>query len=128
MPLGRWRGTLTQEDLPNQCQYITLSDHLNFVGVELRATFTKTRQVNGDQLMERVKMTVGPWKSGKFMPLIMRPHSINTYVLSKVWYRCSTVNLRVTDCSSISSQIKSWLYQDLLQKPSELALHWLCKD
>ena len=27
LPLERWQGTLTQEDLPNCCQYITLSDH-----------------------------------------------------------------------------------------------------
>ena len=37
LALGRWRGTLTQEDLPHQ--YVLLSDHLDFVGVELRATF-----------------------------------------------------------------------------------------
>ena len=128
LPLGRWQGTLTQEDLPRQVQYITISDHLNFVGVELRATFVKTRQANGDQLVARVKDTIGPWKGGKFMPLTMRPHSANTFALSKVWYRCSSINLRVSDSTSISSAIKSWLYQDLLQKPSELVLHRHCKD
>ena len=42
--LGRWRGTLTQEDLPQQCQYIALSEHLDFEGVELRATYVQTRK------------------------------------------------------------------------------------
>ena len=37
LPLGRWKGSLTQEDLPHQ--YVVLYDHLDFVEVELRATF-----------------------------------------------------------------------------------------
>ena len=67
LALGRWRGTLTQEDLPHQ--YVRLSDHLDFVGVELRATFSATRKANGDIFQERIKNTVGPWKAGRFMPL-----------------------------------------------------------
>ena len=121
LPLGRWRGSLTQEDLPHQ--YVQLSDHLDFVGVELRATFQQTRKVNGEQLQERVKNTVGPWKAGRFMPLTLRPYSANTYALSKVWFKCSSVNLRNQDIDSITSQVKSWLYQDCLEKPSELVLY-----
>ena len=85
LALGRWKGTLTQEDLP--FQYIKLSDHLDFVGVELRSTFTQTRKANGDMVQSRVQNTIGPWKSGKFMPLTHRPDSANTYVLSKVWFK-----------------------------------------
>ena len=121
LPLGRWRGTLTQEDLPHQ--YVQLSDHLDFVGVELRATFQQTRKVNGDQLQDRVKNTVGPWKAGRFMPLTLRPFSANTHALSKVWFKCSSVNLRTTDIDTINSQVKSWLYQDCFEKPSELVLY-----
>ena len=105
LPLGRWKGTLSQEDLPHQ--YVQLSDHLDFVGVELRATFQHTRKVNGDQLQDRVKNTVGPWKAGRFMPLTLRPFSANTYALSKVWFKCSSVNLRNQDIDSINSQVKS---------------------
>ena len=36
LPLARWRGTLEQDDIP--CKYMTISDHLEMVGVELRAT------------------------------------------------------------------------------------------
>ena len=68
LALGRWRGTLTQEDIP---QFIKLYDHLDFVGVELRATFSQTRKANGEQLQSRVANTVGPWKAGKFMPLTL---------------------------------------------------------
>ena len=121
LALGRWRGTLTQEDLPHQ--YVRLSKHLDFVGVELRATFASTRKTNGDILQERIKNTVGPWKAGCFMPLTQRPFSANCYALSKIWFKCSVINLRVQDISAITSQVKSWLYQDLLVKPSELVLY-----
>ena len=119
LPLGRWRRVLQQEDLPAACQYMVLSDHLDMVGVQLRATWTQTRKCNGDIVQQRVSDTVNPWKGGKFMPLTMRPWSINCYVLSKVWFRCGSVDLRVSDLSAISSSVKSWLYADLLEKPSE---------
>jgi uncharacterized protein (DUF3820 family) len=107
---GRWKGTLSQEDLPHQ--YIQLFDHLAFVDVELRATFQQTRKVNDDQLQDGVKNTVGPGKAGRFMPLTLRPFSANTYALSKVRLKCSSVNLRNKDIDSITSQVKSWLYQE----------------
>ena len=37
LPLGRWRGTLQQEDVP--CNYMVISDHLDMVGVTLKATY-----------------------------------------------------------------------------------------
>ena len=121
LPLGRWRGSLTQEDIP--CAYMVLSDHLDMVGVELKATHTQTRKVNGDALQSRVQNTVGPWRSGRFMPLTQRPWSINSYALSKVWYKCNSVDLRVADISSITSKVKSWLYADQFEKPEELILY-----
>ena len=58
LALGTWRDTMVQEDLPHQ--HIQLSDHLDFVGVELRSTFVQTRKINGEQLQTRVKNTVSP--------------------------------------------------------------------
>ena len=57
------------------------------------------------------------------MDLICRPWSVNTYALSKVWFKCHTVDLRVLDISSISSKVKSWMFQDQLEKPQEMILH-----
>ena len=121
LPLGRWRGSLTQEDIP--CPYMVLSDHLDMVGVELKATHTQTRKVTGDALQSRVQTTVGAWRTGKFMPLTQRPWSIKSYALSKVWYKCNSVDLRLADTSSITSKVKSWLYADQFEKPQELILY-----
>ena len=56
------------------------------------------------------------------MPLSMRPSSVNSFVLSKVWFRCSSVDLRVADISAINSSVKSWLYGDMFEKPSEIIM------
>ena len=66
LPLGRWRGTLTQEDIPQQ--YIRISDHLDFLGVELRSTFMQTRKSNGDQLQSSIKNVIGQWKQVNLCP------------------------------------------------------------
>ena len=122
LPLGKWRKSLKQTDLPLSCQYLNLSDHLDMVGVELRATWTQTRKINGDTVQDKVSKVIGSWRSGKFMPLTMRPTSINSYLLSKVWFRCCFVDLRVADIMSINSSVKSWLYANMLEKPSEMIM------
>ena len=121
LALGRWQGTLKQEDLP--CNFFSLSDHLDMLGVTLKATHMATRKHNGDELQERMKNTVGPWKAGKFMPLVMRPHSLNCYALPKLWHKCATIDLRIGDVAAINKVAMSWLYADILEKPEELALY-----
>ena len=103
--------------------YMTLSDHLDMVGVTLMASWVKTRKANGDAVQLRVKNTVNPWKTGKFLPMTQRGWSLNAYALSKVWFRAKSVDLRVCDLKNISSSCKSWLYQDMLIKPEEMLLH-----
>ena len=100
-----------------------LSAFLYFAFISCFYTHKKKRKDNGEYLQARIKNTVGPWKAGRFMPLTQRAFSANCYGLSKVWFKCSVVNLCVQDLTTITSQIKSWLYQDLLIKPSELVLY-----
>ena len=121
LPLGHWRNSLRQDDIP--CDYMTLSDHLDMVGVTLMATWTKTRKENGDTIQTKIKNTVNPWKAGKFLPITQRGWSLNTYALSKVWFKAKSVDLRVADIKNITSSCKSWLYQDMLLKPEEMLLH-----
>ena len=121
LPRGRWKGTLQQEDLP--VNYIVLSDHLDMVGVQLKSTYTQTRKGNCDTLLDKVSNIIGSWKSGKFMPLTMRPFSLNTYCTSKLLFRCSSIDLRVGDIKKISSEAKSWLFADQLEYPEEVVLH-----
>ena len=93
------------------------------IGVVLKATHTQSRKVNGDLLVDRVKNTMGPWKGGKFMPLSLRCHSVNTYCLPRVWFKCGSMDLRVGDIQKITSNIKSWVYADQLVKPEEIVMY-----
>ena len=92
---------LTKEDLP--VNYIALSEHLDMVGVKLTASYQKTRKLNCDELQDKVKNIIGAWKGGKFMPLTDISHSLNTFCLSKVWFRTRCVNLREGDVQKINS-------------------------
>ena len=121
LPLARWRGTLQQEDIP--CPYMTISDHLEMLGVELKATWSQTKKANGDICQSRVESTIRQWKSGKFMHYNLRSWSINQYCLSKVWFKTHSVDLRVGDVTKMTSLVKSWLYQDQLLKPEEMVMH-----
>ena len=123
LPLARWRGTLQQEDIPCPCPYMSISDHLEMLGVELKATWTQTRKANGDISQTRIGNTIQQWKSGKFMFMNLRSWSINQYCLPKMWFRSHCVDLRVQDVNKITSLVKSWLYQDQLLKPEELVMH-----
>ena len=92
------------------------------VGVKLCSSWSKSRRVNGDIVQQKVNGLMRSWRSGKFMPLSLRPYSANVFALSKVWFKCATVNLREGDFSSINSSLKRWIYADLLLKPEEIIL------
>ena len=102
--------------------YIVLSDHLDMLGVKLKSTVTQTRKVNCDELRERFANLVGSWRAGRHMPLTQRPWSLNCYALPILWYRCHCLDMRVGDFSKLNSTLKSWLYQDMLEKPEEMVM------
>ena len=87
-----------------------------------------TRKVNGDILKECIKNVIGPWKGGLFMPLNMRSHSVNTYAISKLMYRCNIIDPRVEDIASFNTVSKSFVYCDLLEKPEENTLYRKTQD
>jgi hypothetical protein len=120
LPLGRWRGTLQQEDLPYQ--FIRLSDSLDFLGVILCANYVRTRKANCDEIESRVKNVIGPWRGGKFMEVTKRGHSVNAYAYSKIFHRCATIPLRTGSVTCVTSQARAWVLQDFFLKPAALVL------
>ena len=65
--LGTWKN-LTKKQIP--LKYLTISDHLDILGVKLFGNFIKTRARNGEILIKKVNDLINLWKSGKFMPLL----------------------------------------------------------
>ena len=88
---------------------MSLSGSLEMLGVELKSSWVQSRTVNGDAIQARVVSTI----NGN---------------LESSWI-CHTVDIRVLDSSSISSKVRSWLFQDQLEKPQEMILsdqfNWL---
>ena len=121
LALGKWQRELTQEMIPHS--FFSLSDHLDFLGVTLKSTYALTRKVNEDALQDCLRKVIGPWRGGRFMPLNLRSHSVNTYAISKLMYRCNTIDLRIGDIKVFNKVVKSFLYADLLEKPDELTLY-----
>ena len=119
MPLGRW-SNWKQSDCP--LDYMGVVDELNFLGVMLARTSTKTRALNGDELTKKVRATISSYKAGRHSPLVCRPHTVNTYVMSKIAYRSAIVNFRMQDINHIQWTIKQWITQNLLLKPPEILL------
>lgn len=112
---------MEQEDIPYD--FIQISDELDFIGVTLKASYTKTRKANCEVLEDKVNKTVGPWKGGKFQNITERGHSINQYALSKVFFRCASIPLRAATIKKIHSEVRGWALQDCFVKPSALVLH-----
>ena len=46
LALGKWRYDLSQNMIP--FDFFTLSEHLDFLGITLKATFGATRKANGE--------------------------------------------------------------------------------
>ena len=93
------------------------------VGVQLKASYIQTRKANCDVLQDKVQNVIRHWKGGKFMHLSLRSSSLNSYCLSKVWFKCPSMNLRECYFTKISAALKSWLFQDQLEKPEDFVLY-----
>ena len=87
------------------------------IGVELWATNAKTRSKNGAKIKEKVGNIRGAWCSGKFMELILRGHSCNMHMLSKVYFKCNTIAMNKEDINSVMVDARKWLLQDILPSP-----------
>lgn len=53
------------------------------------------------------------------MPITNHPRSVNTFALSKIWYRSAAIYIKCGDITKIDSRIKSWVYQDNFEKPEQ---------
>ena len=74
-------------------------------------------------MLSKLQTTINSWNSGKFLPLVCRPFSIKSYALSRIWFLTNSVNLSVGEITTMTSLCKSYVYQDMLVKPSELVLY-----
>ena len=67
-----------------------------------------TRVKNNEIIVDKVQKIANMWKWGRHMALVDRSHALNAKILSKVWFRASSIPLRVQDMKSITRVIKGW--------------------
>ena len=119
LTLGRW-SRWSQADSP--LNYMSIVSEINMLGVTLGRNSSKSRAANGEELVKRVQKKLSIYKSGRFSPLTCKPFTANTYLLSKITHRCGVISMRAADTRKIQSLIKTWITQELLQKPPEMIL------
>ena len=61
---------------------MSISDHLDMLGVELIATWSQTRKASGDICQTKVSNIIRQWKGGKFMQMNQRSWSLNHVLLT----------------------------------------------
>ena len=120
LALGRWTKW-TQADSP--LDYMKVVDYINLLGVKLARTTTKTREINGSELVTSVQSKLNHFKAGRHSDLVLKPHSANCYLLSKISHKAGAVHLRSTDVKKLQSCIRSWVSQELLKNPPEVLLY-----
>ena len=81
--------------------------HLSFLGVKLGASLAITRRLNGEELVEKVQNKINHFKASRHVPLKCKPHIANCFLLSKISYKASVVDLRKQDIQKMQSAIKS---------------------
>ena len=104
LPLGLWRGSLSQDDIPHS--FIRLTDQLDCIGVKLASNYFTMRKINSSLLVEKVTKLINQWWSRRFMALIDHSHAINSKILSKIWYIAASMYLREANMKAITKSIK----------------------
>ena len=120
LALGRW-SNWKQSNSP--LDYMSVVQELNILGVKMTRSSVTSRNVNGEELVKRVRDTINGFKAGRFLPLVSKPWTANCYVMSKISYRSSAYSLRQQDLNKIEAATKSWITQGLLLRPPELLLY-----
>ena len=88
----------------------------------LRDSYSKTRVANSKIIKDKITSLTNAWKAGKFMDLTLRGHSCNTYMLSKVYFKCASIPLSKSVANFITTKARKWIFQDCYIKPSNLVL------
>ena len=79
LALGRW-SNWKQSNSP--LDYMSVVQELNILGVKMTRSSVTSRNVNGEELVKRVRDTINGFKAGRFLPLVSKPWIANCYVMS----------------------------------------------
>ena len=102
MPLGPWKHWLTQETIP--LPFLLVSNSADVLGVQLHEKWADTLRTNGDRMVSNVTSISNKWRSGRYYSFLLRPHIVNTYLYSSIWYKASVMNFRAGDLEKLQQR------------------------
>ena len=119
MPIGnRWKNKIK-----NNCPlpFLQVTDHIDVLGISLYQSWTSTRTKTGEKLLKKISTITGKWNRGRFYDLLLRPHIVNTYLFSNIWYCASVIDLKVTDVNSIQSMSNKYIHSNSALRPEAIS-------
>ena len=109
MPIGSWKRWLLQENVP--LPFLKVADHLEILGAKYFESWSKTRSYIGENLIETVKFKANKWSGGRFYELLQKPHIVNTWMFSNLWYNASVIDLKCGDMDKIQQYGNKYVYK-----------------
>ena len=109
MPIGPWKKWLTQDKVP--LPFLRVTDHLEILGAKFFESWSKTKNYIGENLVETVKNKANRWKGGRFYELTQKPHIVNTWLFSNLWYNASVIDLKCGDMDKIQQYGNNYVFK-----------------
>ena len=97
--------------------FLQVTDRIDVLGISLHRTWTSTKSKTGEKILNKISILTGKWNRGRFYDLLLRPHIVNTYLLSNVWYYASVIDLKVTDVVSVQSMSNKYVHANSALRP-----------
>ena len=116
---GPWKQKFNQENIP--LPFLQVTDHLDILGVSIYENWRKTQKENGSKIVNKVNRVADKWKGGRFYDYLLRPHIVNTYLYSNVWYAASVVDFQLGHLDEIQKKGNHYVHADCFLKPQNVA-------
>ena len=60
------------------------------------------------------------WKGGRYNEFLLRPHIVNTYLFSNIWYAAGVVDLQLGQLNEIQKCGNQYVHSDCFLKPQNI--------
>ena len=98
-----------------------LSFKLLIISMFLVSASYQSRAKTGEKLFDKILIITGKWNRGRFYDLLLRPHIVNTYLFSNIWYCASVIDLKVADVNSIQSMSNRYIHSNSALRPEAIS-------
>ena len=122
---GAMKHRYKQENIP--LAFLQLTDHLDILGIKIFESWRKTQRENGAKIVQKVKLVGDRWKGGRFYDFLLRPHMVNTYLFSNVWYAAGVIDIQLGHLDDIQKKGNQFVHSDCFLKPQNVT-NYLKKD